>query len=531
MGILSVNMSLLSLLGDNIWTQVFTISSLSILTFLLYLTTTTLHTLYLHPLSRIPGPLLWRASRLPYILSLLRGNLVLDTRTLHTQYGELVRTAPDEVSIASEAVWHDVFSPRGGRGPFPRDPVFFKTPPGQAENLITTVDAEASMRMRQVMGPAFTERAVAQKEPVLQRYVSLMVDKMRERIGAPENARMGARINVVDWMNWWTFDVIGMLALGESFDCLKETANHPWAVLIFNAIKMMALAAVTQYFPVLDSLILKLLPVSTRKMQEDHFAYAAEKIHRRLQRPESAQGDFMTVMLDPKNNPSFSKMSMPEIESTTALLLLGGSETTGTTICGILNCLVQNPQELGKLETEVRTIFEREEDITLSALQQLPFLNAVVNEGLRICNPVSGGLLRVVPQGGAMVCGYFLPEGTHIQCNTIAMALSPRNFHQPLHFLPDRYLPTHLRPREYTNDNRNILKPWGLGARVCLGRSFGQAELRLVLARLVWNFDLQSAMGAQGVDWFALKNYIVVQKEPIWVTIREREGEGEGGSL
>ena len=173
----------------------------------------------------------------------------------------------------------------------------------------------------------------------------------------------------------------------------------------------MALAAVTQYFPGLDSLVLKLLPASTRKMQEDHFAYAAEKIHRRLERPESAEGDFMTVMLDPKNNPDFSKMSMPEIESTTALLLLGGSETTGTTICGILNCLVQNPHELRKLETEVRTIFEREEDITFSALQQLPFLNAVINEGLRICNPVSGGLLRIVPRGGATVCGHFLPEG------------------------------------------------------------------------------------------------------------------------
>ncbi|TGO62839.1 hypothetical protein BELL_1102g00030 [Botrytis elliptica] len=515
-------MDMPSLLGTNIWIQMFTISSLSILVLILYSITSTLYNLTLHPLTRIPGPLLWRATRLPYILSLLRGNLVIDTRSLHSHYGTIVRTAPDEVSIAHEDVWHDVFSPVGGHKPFPRDPVFFKSPPGQAENLITTVDAEISTRMRQVLGPAFTDRAVARQEPVLQRYVSLMVDKMRAEMQRPENARMGARINVVDWMNWWSFDVIGMLALGESFDCLKETANHPWAVLIFNAIKMMALAAVTQYFPGLDSLILKLLPASTRKMQEDHFAYAAEKIHRRLQRPESAEGDFMTVMLDPKNNPEFSKMSMPEIESTTALLLLGGSETTGTTICGILNCLVQNPQELGKLEAEVRTIFEKEEDITLSALQQLPFLNAVVNEGLRFCNPVSGGLLRVVPRGGATVCGYFLPEGTHIQCNTIAMALSEQNFHHSLQFRPDRFLPAHLRPHEYAHDNRHILKPWGLGSRVCLGRAFGQAEVRLVLARLLWNFDLQSA-GGKGVDWLALKNYIVVQKEPIWVTVRERE--------
>ncbi|TGO61227.1 hypothetical protein BCON_0029g00390 [Botryotinia convoluta] len=318
-------MGILSLFGDNIWTQAFTICSLSTLIFLLYCVSSMIYNLYLHPLSRIPGPSLWRASRIPCILSLLRGNLVIDIRKLHSHYGAIVRTALDEVSFAHEDVWHDVFTSTGGHKPFPRDPIFFKSPPGQAENLITTVNVDTSMRMRmrQVIGPAFTDRAVAKQEPVLQTYVSLMIDKMREEIGKPEKVKMGAQINVVDWMNWWTFDVIGMLALGESFDCLKDTANHPWAVLIYNAIK-------------------------------------TEKIHRRLQRPESAQGDFMTVMLDPKNNPDFSKMSMPEIETTTALLLLGGSETTGTTICGILNCLVQNPQELGKLETELMKAYESE---------------------------------------------------------------------------------------------------------------------------------------------------------------------------
>lgn len=338
--------------------------------------------------------------------------------------------------------------------------------------------------MRQVIGPAFTDRAVARQEGIIQSYVTLMVEKLLGEIGRPGNGKMGALVNVVDWMNWWTFDVIGMLTLGESFDCLKETTNHPWATLIYNSMKMMALAGVMQYFPSLESLIFKLLPARIRKMQAGHFSNAAEKIHR-LQRPEAAVGDFMTVMLDQKNNPNFSKMSMPEIESSVALMLLGGSETTGTTICGTINCLIQNPVELTKLECEIRNCFDKEEDITFSALQQLLFLNAVINEGLRLCNPVSGGLLRIVPRGGAVVCGQFLPEGTHVAMNTIVMAHSEANFHRCLEFLPDRYLPDNLRPAEFKNDNRNILKPWGLGTRNCLGRSFGQAELRVVLARLV----------------------------------------------
>jgi cytochrome P450 len=170
----------------------------------------------------------------------------------------------------------------------------------------------------------------------------------------------------------------------------------------------MALAAATRYYAGLESLLLQLVPASIRKMQSDHYATALDKIHRRIASATKRE-DFMSAMLE--NNPNFERMSLPEIESTMSLLLIAGSETTGTTLCGIMNCLVQNPDELRKLEQEVRGGCKREEDITLRTLQNLPFLNAVISEGLRLCNPVAGGILRIVPKGGATVCGYFLPEG------------------------------------------------------------------------------------------------------------------------
>lgn len=173
----------------------------------------------------------------------------------------------------------------------------------------------------------------------------------------------------------------------------------------------MALAAATRYYIGLESLLIWLLPTSIRNLQREHYAAALDKIHRRMDL-ETARDDFMTPML--KNNPNFKKMSIPEIESTTALLLLAGSETTGTTLCGIVSYLVQNPSALKKLEREVRSSLKREPDITLRTLQNLPFLNAVIHEGLRLCNPVAGGILRIVPEGGDTVCGYFLPEGVSI---------------------------------------------------------------------------------------------------------------------
>lgn len=172
----------------------------------------------------------------------------------------------------------------------------------------------------------------------------------------------------------------------------------------------MAIAAATRYYlpPGVERLIIWMLPTRLQNIQRDHYATALDKIHRRIER-KTAPADFMTPMLN--QDPSFEKMSLSEIESTTALLLLAGSETTGTTICGTLQSLIQNPIELKKLETEIRSTFREESEITLSALQTLPFLNAVLNEGLRLCNPVAGGILRIAPKNGDTVCGHFIPEG------------------------------------------------------------------------------------------------------------------------
>lgn len=139
-----------------------------------------------------------------------------------------------------------------------------------------------------------------------------------------------------------------------------------------------------------------LVPASIRKMQQDHYATALDKIHRRMDLV-TARDDFMTPMLE--NNPNFEKMSIPEIESTTALLLVAGSETTGTALCRTTNYLVQNPCELQKLEKEIRSNFQKELDIKIRALQSLPFLNAVIHEGLRLCNPVAGGYPSNCAQG------------------------------------------------------------------------------------------------------------------------------------
>ena len=108
-------------------------------------------------------------------------------------------------------------------------------------------------------------------------------------------------------------------------------------------------------------------------------------------------------------NGDMQRMSLPEIELTFSLLIIGGSETTATTLSGITNYLIQTPPAMQSLVTEIRGAFEAEQDITMDSVRDPPYLGAVISESLRLYNPLPIGLPRIVPPGGDTVCGQWLP--------------------------------------------------------------------------------------------------------------------------
>lgn len=89
---------------------------------------------------------------------------------------------------------------------------------------------------------------------------------------------------------------------------------------------------------------------------------------------------------------------------------------------------MQTPIELGKLVAEVRGAFREESQITFAAVKELPFLTAVILEGLRLADTTAGAFNRIVPHGGGTVCGHFLPEDVRLS--------SFFNFHSNSPLLP-----------------------------------------------------------------------------------------------
>lgn len=90
---------------------------------------------------------------------------------------------------------------------------------------------------------------------------------------------------------------------------------------------------------------------------------------------------------------------------------MAGSETTSTLLSGTTFWLLRTPEVYQRLKHEIRTSFTSEEEIDMISVSKLKYLIAVLTEGLRIYPPSPSGLGRLTPANGALVEGYFMPEG------------------------------------------------------------------------------------------------------------------------
>ncbi|KAI4086368.1 MAG: hypothetical protein LQ344_007593 [Seirophora lacunosa] len=479
--------------------------------------------IYFHPLSRFPGPKLWAVSRIPYARTLQKGHLTQRTKALHDRYGDVVRIAPNELSFISAPAWQDIYGHHQGRLNFPKNPLWMAPGPDGIHSILSANDADHA-RYRRLLSHAFSDKALRQQEHMLLSYIDLLMTRLGDQITA--SGKDFARLDLVRWLNFTTFDIIGDLSLGESFHCLEESRLHEWVSILFTQFKLASIVVSLRFFPGVESALKSLLPKSLSKTREQHAKFADEKINRRLASEDPQRNDFMTYMLRYNDEKG---MSVPEIRTTLRTLVVAGSETTATALSGIMSNLLDpdNVDIYRQLQDEIRTAFAHESDIVAGSVDKLPLLNAVIEEGLRVCPPVALGMPRVVPRGGSEVAGHWLPEGTFVSASGYTSNRSPSNFpSKPSTFDPTRWLPSSSSSNNNaTATTHPAFNPFSLGPRNCLGRNLAYLEMRLILARLLWTFDVvASRVEGDGWRWEEQKTWILWEKRPLEVEIRRRGG-------
>ncbi|KAL4916361.1 cytochrome P450 [Aspergillus aurantiobrunneus] len=486
-----------------------------------------IYNLYFHPLSNIPGPRAWAASRLPFIRSLVKGTIIHDFQRLHEQYGPIIRIAPNEVTFAHPDAWADIYQPRPNKPQFLKDPIWWAHPPGTADSLLSAINPEKHAHMRRILTPGFTQRALRAQEPFVQKYVNLLIAQLHDVVKdgrCKTTSKSGtAHVDMTPWLNYTTFDIFGDLGFGESFDCLQHSRYHSWIELLFSTVKVAVFAIAARYYPLIEFILLKCIPPSMRKLQENHYQQIVDKVQQRLSW-ELQRADVMSHIVDEDGE---TKLPAGELYATFMILTTAGSETTATVLTGTFNYLVNSPACLKQLESEVRAAFSSLDDITLDAVRNLPYLNAVIQEGLRLCPPIPWILPRLVPEGGEVVCGTWLPGGTPVSMQAYTLHRDPTRFHQASTFHPERWLESSTSDpiSPFFNDQLHVVQSFSAGPRACLGERLAWAELRLILAKLLWAFDF-AVVEDQRVRWEDLRTFLLVERRPLVVTAGLREERG-----
>lgn len=170
-----------------------------------------------------------------------------------------------------------------------------------------------------------------------------------------------------------------------------------------------------------------------------------------------------------------------------------------------------------KLRRELAATFKSESEISFASLSQLKVLNAVIQETFRIYPPAPSALPRVVPPAGAEVCGDALPPGTQVGISQYAMYHTSSHFTDPKVYAPERF----LGAEQYAKDKRHVIQPFSVGPRNCIGQNLAWAEIRSILARLVWHFELELLEPEK--RWEDQKVFVLWQKPSLMVKLRARD--------
>jgi hypothetical protein len=234
---------------------------------------------------------------------------------------------------------------------------------------------------------------------------------------------------------------------------------------------------------------------------------------------DESKQDFIHVMLSViEDNSLFTGVNIDTtIKATCLSLILGGSDTTVTSLTWAVALLLNNRQVIEKAQEELDVHVGRDRQVDESDIPNLIYLQAIVKETFRL-QPT----LPLAPRESVEDCtiaGFFIPSGTRLWVNTWKIQRDPTIWSDPLEFQPERFLGKHADV-DIKGQHFELL-PFGSGRRACPGIQLGMRVLQLTLARLLHGFELGTVSDAK-VDLTERAGLTVPKATPLEVTLTPR---------
>ncbi|XP_022769491.1 3,9-dihydroxypterocarpan 6A-monooxygenase-like [Durio zibethinus] len=208
----------------------------------------------------------------------------------------------------------------------------------------------------------------------------------------------------------------------------------------------------------------------------------------------SGQGkDLMDVLLETSNDPSAEvKLTRKDVKAFFLDLFFAGTNTSSVAMKWAIAELINHPQVYKKLRQEIQSVVGHSRLIKESDVQNLPYLQAVVKETLRLHPPT----ITTIRQSSedCKINGFYLMAKSRVIINLYSIMRDPSNWNNPDEFIPERFmansddLNSNLDFMEMKGQNFDYL-PFGSGRRACPGASLALTMIHATVGALVQCFD------------------------------------------
>lgn len=138
------------------------------------------------------------------------------------------------------------------------------------------------------MNHAFSDQALRSQEPIINSYITLLISKLKAK------AQADAEVDIMRYINFTTFDILGDLCFGESFGALESEQYNEWMAALFKGVKLFPLFRLFRQYPILGLpfwMLVKIFP-QVLAARAKHDNYTIEKTAKRMER-QTDRKDFM----------------------------------------------------------------------------------------------------------------------------------------------------------------------------------------------------------------------------------------------
>ncbi|MEV0108431.1 cytochrome P450 [Nocardia sp. NPDC050799] len=264
------------------------------------------------------------------------------------------------------------------------------------------------------------------------------------------------------------------------------------------------------------------MPIESFRIRDESRAALVELVQEimnvRIANPpaEKEDRDLLDVLVSVKKEDGTPHFSASEVTGIFISMMFAGHHTTSGTAAWSVIELLRHPEVLSGVVKELDELYADGQEVSFHALRQIPRLEAVLKETLRLHPPLI--ILMRVAQGEFEVCGNRIEPGDHVAATPAISNRLPEDFPNPDSFDPGRY----IDPNQEDLVNRWTWIPFGAGRHRCVGAAFALMQLKAIFSVLLrdWEFEMVQPSESYRNDHSKM---VVQLQQPCRVRYRRRQ--------